>query len=45
LVIKLLRKDIRTKKIPILILSALDKKDDKIKALESGISDFISKSF
>ncbi len=43
--IELLRNDEHTKKIPILMVSALDKKDDKVKALKSGISDFISKPF
>lgn len=43
--IKLIRENEKTKKIPILMVSALDKKDDKVKALKSGISDFISKPF
>ena len=43
--IKLIRENDKTKKIPILMVSALDKKDDKVKALKSGISDFISKPF
>jgi len=43
--IRLLRNDVNTRKIPILMVSALDKKDDKVKALKSGISDFISKPF
>ncbi len=43
--IELLRANPRTKKIPILMISGLDRKDDKVKALESGISDFISKPF
>ncbi|MEA3498619.1 MAG: hybrid sensor histidine kinase/response regulator [Campylobacterota bacterium] len=43
--IKLLRDDPITKKIPILMISALDNKDEKVRALKSGISDFISKPF
>ena len=43
--IELLRANPLTKKIPILMISGLDRKDDKVKALESGISDFISKPF
>ena len=43
--IRLLRNNIKTRKIPILMISALDKRNDKVKALESGISDFISKPF
>ncbi len=43
--IKLIRENEKTKKIPILMVSALDRKDDKVKALKSGISDFISKPF
>jgi signal transduction histidine kinase len=43
--IRLLRNNSKTRKIPILMVSALDKKNDKVKALKSGISDFISKPF
>ena len=43
--IRLLRNDINTRKIPILMISSLDTKDDKVKALKSGTSDFISKPF
>ena len=43
--IKIIRENNKTKKIPILMVSALDKQDDKVKALQSGISDFISKPF
>lgn len=41
----LLRNNQNTKKIPILMVSALDTNDDKVKALKSGMSDFISKPF
>ncbi|MEA3552933.1 MAG: hybrid sensor histidine kinase/response regulator [Campylobacterota bacterium] len=43
--ISILRKNKLTKKIPILMVSALDNKNEKVKALKSGISDFISKPF
>ena len=43
--IKLFRESPRTRKVPILMISALDTQDDKVKALKSGISDFISKPF
>lgn len=43
--IAILRSDPRTKEIPILMVSALTTHDDKIKALKSGISDFIAKPF
>lgn len=43
--IDILRKDERTKNTPILMISSLDSKDDKVKALKSGISDFIAKPF
>ena len=43
--ISILRKNKYTKKIPILMVSALDNKNEKVKALKSGISDFISKPF
>jgi len=43
--IRLLRNNSKTKNIPILMISALDNKDEKVKALQSGISDFISRPF
>lgn len=43
--ISILRNNLLTKKTPILMISALDNKDDKVKVLESGSSDFISKPF
>jgi DNA-binding response OmpR family regulator len=43
--IKLLRKNPITKKIPIIMISSLDNKDVKVKVLQSGSSDFISKPF
>ncbi|MFA6191382.1 MAG: response regulator [Sulfurimonas sp.] len=43
--IKILRENQITKKIPILMISSLDSKDDKVKILQSGSSDFISKPF
>ena len=43
--IRLLRNNQATKNIPILMVSALDNKNEKVKALQSGISDFISKPF
>ncbi len=43
--IRLLRNNSKTKNIPILMVSALDNKNEKVKALQSGISDFISKPF
>ncbi len=33
----------QTQRIPILMITSLDKKEDKIKAIQSGINDFISK--
>jgi signal transduction histidine kinase len=39
------RKSECTKNIPILMMSSLDSKDEKVRALQSGISDFISKPF
>lgn len=41
--IRLLRNNPKTQNIPILMVSTLDNKDEKVKALQSGISDFISK--
>jgi len=43
--IRLLKNDLNTKKIPILMISALNTSDDKVKALKCGLSDFISKPF
>lgn len=43
--IRLIRNSPKTKDIPILMVSALDNKDEKVKALQSGISDFIAKPF
>lgn len=43
--IRRIREDKNTKNIPIIMVSALDNKDEKVKALQSGISDFISKPF
>jgi len=43
--IRLLKNDVITRKIPILMVSSLNTKDDKVKALKSGTSDFISKPF
>ncbi len=43
--IRILRSEKLTKNIPILMVSALDNKNEKVKALQSGISDFISKPF
>ena len=40
-----LREEERTKNIPILMVSSLDTKDEKVKALNSGVSDFIGKPF
>lgn len=43
--IAILRNDPRTNEIPILMVSALTTHDEKVKALTSGISDFIAKPF
>jgi len=43
--IKILRNNSLTKNIPILMVSALDDKNQQVQALKSGISDFISKPF
>lgn len=43
--ISILRSDPVTERIPILMISALNTQDDKIRALTSGISDFIAKPF
>ena len=40
-----LREEEKTKNIPILMVSSLDTKDEKVKALNSGVSDFIGKPF
>jgi len=41
--IRQIRNNPLTQNIPILMVSALDNKNEKVKALQSGISDFISK--
>lgn len=41
--IKILRNNSLIKKTPIIMVSALDNKDEKVKVLQSGSSDFISK--
>jgi len=43
--IKILRNNSLTQNIPIVMISALDNNDQNVKALSSGISDFISKPF
>jgi len=43
--IKILRNDLSTKKIPILMISSLSISDNSVKALTCGMSDFISKPF
>ncbi|MCK5110385.1 MAG: hybrid sensor histidine kinase/response regulator [Arcobacteraceae bacterium] len=43
--IRLLRNDTNTKNIPIIMVSALENNNEKVRALQSGISDFISKPF
>ncbi len=43
--IRLLRENPATQEIPILMISALDSHDEKVRVLESGTSDFISKPF
>lgn len=43
--IKSLRDNPNTHDIPILMISSLDNQDEKVQALKSGMSDFISKSF
>ncbi|MFA6138144.1 MAG: response regulator [Sulfurimonas sp.] len=43
--IKILRENPSTKRIPIIMISSLDNKDDKVKILQCGSSDFISKPF
>jgi CheY-like chemotaxis protein len=43
--IRILRKNSLIKKTPIIMISAIDNKDDKVKVLQSGSSDFISKPF
>ncbi len=42
---KEIRKIESIQRIPILMITSLDGKEDKIKALECGVSDFINKSF
>lgn len=43
--IKILKENPITKRIPIIMISSLNNKDDKVKILQSGSSDFISKPF
>ncbi|ADU66289.1 EAL domain protein [Desulfurispirillum indicum S5] len=40
-----LREQEKTRRIPVLMISALDEKRDKLRALETGVDDFISKPF
>ena len=44
-VLKILRADEKTKAIPVVMVTALKETEDKIKALEAGCDDFISKPF
>ena len=44
-VAKRLKMDARTKGIPIVMVTALNSADDRIKALEAGANDFLSKPF
>ncbi len=44
-VLKKLRADEKTKSIPVVMVTALKETEDKIKALEAGCDDFISKPF
>ncbi|MEA1917483.1 MAG: response regulator, partial [Campylobacterota bacterium] len=43
--IKYIRENSKTRNIPILMISALSSSDDKVKAISSGMSDFIAKPF
>ena len=38
-----IKSDIKTKSIPVLIITALNEVEDKMKAIESGADDFLSK--
>ena len=42
---KLLRENQKTNRIPILMITALNQREDKLKALDCGVNDFISKPF
>ena len=42
---KIIRKIEEIQRIPILMITSLESKDDKIKALNCGVNDFINKSF
>jgi EAL domain-containing protein (putative c-di-GMP-specific phosphodiesterase class I)/DNA-binding response OmpR family regulator len=42
---KLIREIEEIQRVPILMITSLDQKEDKIRALESGVNDFISKPF
>jgi putative two-component system response regulator len=44
-VCKILREDPRTRLIPIVMITALDSQQDRLKGLEAGVDDFISKPF
>jgi len=43
--IKILRNNVLTQNIPIIMISSLDNTNENVQALKSGISDFISKPF
>ncbi len=42
---ELLKKDVKTREIPIIFISAMDDKEDKIKGFKLGAVDFIAKPF
>lgn len=42
---EILKKDVKTRDIPIIFISAMDAKEDKIKGFQLGAVDFISKPF
>ncbi|MFA9462986.1 MAG: HD domain-containing phosphohydrolase [Velocimicrobium sp.] len=42
---ELLKKDVKTREVPIIFISAMDSKEDKIKGFNLGAVDFISKPF
>lgn len=44
-VCKILREDPRTRLTPIVMITALDSQQDRLKGLEAGVDDFISKPF